>query len=371
MTTVEVRNLRWIGVITWLVVGLPSATWLIENHQIATPSGIAWTAFILLFVVFLRGEALPLCPTGAKVWLIAAQTVCVLGGIYARPDVGAKFQPILFVIIAGQLGRFPARVAFTWIAVQTALYGAIIWRDHDSVVAVVAAYAVFQLFAVISVQIAHRELAARQQLAAANAELKVATGLLDLSSRTSERLRIARDLHDLLGHHLTALSLNLEVASHLANGEAREAIDKSRSIAKNLLGDVRDVVSRLRDDEPADLGSALQSLKEVITVPALHLDVSPAIVVRDSATAQVALRAVQEIVTNAVKHSNARNLWLTVAQNDGTLSINARDDGDGSDHVVLGNGLRGMRERVEEAKGSIEISSMRGKGFSVEVRLPL
>ena len=84
--------------------------------------------------------------------------------------------------------------------------------------------------------VAHSEMEARKSLAEANAELRMTTELLEISSRTSERLRIARDLHDLLGHHLTALSLNLEVAGHLASGDAKEPIEKSKSIAKHLLG---------------------------------------------------------------------------------------------------------------------------------------
>ncbi len=87
--------------------------------------------------------------------------------------------------------------------------------------------------------------------------------------------------------------------------------------------------------------------------------------------AQVALRSVQEIVTNAVRHSGARNLWVTLATADHTLDIDARDDGEGTDQVRFGNGLRGIRERVEQARGSLEVSSMRGRGFSVHVRLPL
>ena len=121
-------------------------------------------------------------------------------------------------------------------------------------------------------RIAHREALARQALAETNAELKVTSGLLDISSRTEERLRIARDLHDLLGHHLTALSLNLEVASHLAAGEAKESIEKSQAITKQLLSDVRAVVSRLREDEPVDLATALNALRDVIATPSLHID---------------------------------------------------------------------------------------------------
>jgi signal transduction histidine kinase len=197
------------------------------------------------------------------------------------------------------------------------------------------------------------------------------SGLLDISSRTSERLRIARDLHDLLGHHLTALTLNLETASHLAGGEAREQIEKSKAIARHLLADVRSVVSRLRDEEPVDLSAALASLRGVVDSPLLHLDLPPELSVRDAHIAQIALRSVQEIVTNAVRHSGARNLWVTLGADEQTLDIAARDDGAGTDHVRFGNGLRGIRERVEGVRGSLEVSSMRGRGFSVHVQLPL
>ena len=86
----------------------------------------------------------------------------------------------------------------------------------------------------------------RHGLAAANAELEATRELLAQSVRLAERARIARDLHDLLGHHLTALSLNLEIASHKADGEARERIDTAQSVTKLLLGDVRGVVGALR-----------------------------------------------------------------------------------------------------------------------------
>ena len=72
-----------------------------------------------------------------------------------------------------------------------------------------------------------------------------------------------------------------------------------------------------------------------------------------------------------MRHSGARNLWVSLAANDGTLAIEARDDGEGVDHVRFGNGLSGMRERVAAARGAMEVSSMRGRGFRVNVTLPL
>ena len=320
--------------------------------------------FLVGFIVATQGE----CPPARRRIFAALQTIAALGAIAMVPH-GLKTEPILLVVIAGQLGGLALLPALAWIAAQTAVLVFIIQRYEGTVVPFTLSYLVFQLFAYFAVQIAHREASARVALAEANAELKVTSGLLDLSSRTEERLRIARDLHDVLGHHLTALSLNLEVASHLADGEAKESIVKSQAITKELLGDVRAVVSRLREDEPVDLATALNALRDVIATPSLHIDFEN-VAVSDPAVAQVVLRAVQEIVTNAVRHSGARNLWLRLSSSDHTLDVDARDDGAGTDTIEFGNGLRGIRERVEQVNGSLEVSSMRGRGFSVHISLP-
>ena len=91
-------------------------------------------------------------------------------------------------------------------------------------------------FALATTLLAERERAAREELARANAELIATRALMVESSRASERLRISRDLHDTLGHHLTALSLQLDVASRLADGRAAEHIQQAHAIARLLLG---------------------------------------------------------------------------------------------------------------------------------------
>jgi signal transduction histidine kinase len=359
------RRLHVIGLVTWAIVALPP----LFQGELSEPRSRIWLTGVFTFLVFFILARIPYCSERAGLLLAAAQGVAALVACSASSKAG--FEGILLVIVAGQLGGLPFRRSLTWIVVQSLLLGAVYATFADHYVFVTLAYFTFQLFAVYTVNVAHSEAEARQELAAANAELQVAAGLLDINSRASERLRIARDLHDLLGHHLTALSLNLEIASHVVEGEAKEVIETSRSIAKSLLSDVRGVVSRLREDEPLDLAAALATLPSVITTPALHLDIAPGIAVRDPALAQTALRAVQEIVTNAVRHSDARNLWVSLGTANGTLVINARDDGEGVDHVVFGHGLLGMRERVAAAGGTMEVTSMRGEGFRVEVRLPL
>jgi len=363
------RNLTFVGIATWVVVVIITVGWEIRSRAfLLTPSGLAWAALMVAFLVFFIAATWAECPPLKRIILCALQTFAALGAM-ALMTRGDKMEPILLVIIAGELGSLPFLPAMGWLAAQTAAFIFLI-RGGGGVIPFTLAYLVFQLFAYFAVQIAHREAHARQELAETHAELRVTSGLLDISSRTEERLRIARELHDLVGHHLAALSLNLEVASHLTSGEAKESVEKSQAITKKLLTDVREVVSRLREDEPVDLTAAVGALRDVIATPALHLDVGN-VAVTDSAIAQIALRTVQEIVTNAVRHSGARNLWLRLASVDHTLEIDARDDGSGTDQIQFGNGLRGIRERVEAVNGSMEVSSMRGAGFSVKVMLPI
>jgi signal transduction histidine kinase len=211
---------------------------------------------------------------------------------------------------------------------------------------------------------------AKDELACANAELHATQALLIDGSRGAERLRIARELHDLLGHHLTALSLNLEVASHLTNGEARTHVEKSQQLTRLLLGDVRAVVSELRQDGCFDLARALRTLTHEMPVPRVHLDLPDELCIDDPVRAHILLRGAQEIITNCARHSGAENLWLGLLRNGDGIALTARDDGRGSPSVKPGNGLNGIRERVEAAGGALKIDGASG-GFKLEVWLPL
>jgi len=134
-----------------------------------------------------------------------------------------------------------------------------------------ASTAVFQVFAVLMVETSLRERRLHEELAETNEELARAQGRLAESSRVAERLRISRDLHDLVGHQLSALAVNLEVASHLATGPAGESVARSRTIAKDLLHDVRQVVGQLREAR-AELRDALQDMADAVPSPQVHLD---------------------------------------------------------------------------------------------------
>ena len=219
--------------------------------------------------------------------------------------------------------------------------------------------------------VARQQAQAREEQRRLNAELRATRALLAESSRMSERLRISRELHDLLGHHLTALSLNLEVAGHLAEGKALDHVRQSHTLAKLLLTDVREAVSEMREERGIDLTNALRVLVEGVPALNVALDLPDRLQIEDPERAQVLLRCAQEIITNCVRHAGASHLTLRLTQDETGIVLAAKDNGRGCEQAVPGNGLRGMRERLSAYGGQVDIITAPGQGFSLTVRIPL
>ena len=328
----------------------------------------AYAAFSLVFWFTAKmGEKL------SRAWLMLSlivETALVLLMINA---ICNGYEGALLVVVAGQLApMFSLPVSLSWVGGQTLLMGFVI-RSHFSLeiaLALSVSWLGFQVFTVLMSQAATREAIARNELAKLNAELSATQQLLVDSSQVAERMRIARELHDLVGHHLTGLSLNLEVASHLTQGKAQEHIQTAQSVTKLLLQDVREVVNSLRGEDSFDLGRAIRTLTNDIPKPRIHLDVPEDLGIYDPVRAETILRCVQEIITNAVRHSGAQNLWIESIKTADGVEIRARDDGRGVKHLKPGNGLTGMRERVEQIGGQLEIVSVPSTGFCLRARIP-
>jgi signal transduction histidine kinase len=291
----------------------------------------------------------------------------------------------------------PLAGAAAWIVAQTALYTVPILGEHGTADAATlgGAFLGFQLFALYASHTADRERRGREALARVNAELLATRRMLEESSRNAERLRIARDLHDVLGHHLTALSLHLEAARHAGPEESRRAVETARGIAGELLAEVRQVVGRLRDERPVDLPAALAALAAGVDRPRVHLVIPDRFRgVTDPDHARALLRCAQEMLTNAIRHSRAENLWLELREGVDGIDLTARDDGVGAlsrdgigalsgggvDAVDAaggsagrpggGLGLAGMRERLERLGGRLAVESVADQGFRVTAWLP-
>lgn len=208
----------------------------------------------------------------------------------------------------------------------------------------------------------------RSEAVALNLELKAAQDRLAQMSRQSERLRIARDIHDLLGHQMAALLLHLEVASHKTDGAALETVKQCQAVAKAMLGDLRNAVSELRDT-PFDFRSALDSMLARIPQLEITLDLQGDVVVSDAQTAEILLRCIQEALTNTLRHAWARHCHIRLYTEDARLLLEISDDGIGPAQIVPGNGLKGMRERLQQLAGQLRWQNRNGS-FVLEASLP-
>jgi signal transduction histidine kinase len=203
----------------------------------------------------------------------------------------------------------------------------------------------------------------------ANAELRATHVLLAESTRMAERLKISRDLHDAIGHSLTSLTVHLDVAERLTHGDGAKHVQCARQLAGALLSEVREVVSQIRI-QPIDLRATLQSLTEGLAALRVNLLVADDLNALDAVRADAILRCVQELITNTLRHAQARELLVEIRQSEaGGVLIRARDDGRGGENVE-GHGLSGMRERFESLGGRLSISSAPGHGFSVDGYIP-
>jgi signal transduction histidine kinase len=374
------QQLRYAGLFTWACLGIPMIwePWYFdERGGLGRLDLLAWRVsyFVFGLCYWLITQRLDIRSfrRPVEIWLLLVLTAAAIGVSYfSESGLGS----ILLMLVAGVLPwLLPMRIGVGWLVLQHSALVPVFARvpDYQPLDAVLQAalYVGVSSFVFVTSFVARQQAEAREEQRRLNAELRATRALLAESSRLTERMRISRELHDLLGHHLTALSLNLEVASHLSSGRAQENVRQAQSLARLLLSDVREAVSQLRGDDALDLREALERLVEGVPGLEVELDLPAGVRIEDPARAQVVLRCAQEIITNTVRHSGARRLAIVVdGDDDGGVRVRASDDGRGADAPDLGNGLRGMRERLAQFGGTMRIDTARGRGFSLELWLP-
>jgi len=359
------------GALTWAVAGVPMLLSLASGGVVWNGSVVGWCVAYVAFGVAFAGTTSEAHGPSVRVTGLVVQSLAAL----VVAGLGASgFEGALLCVVAGQAPLLVGnRVALGVVLAQTAGMLAVHLEMRGNVRGAylsTAAYAAFQLFAFGASRLAASESLARQELARVNAELLATQELFADSTRTAERLRIARELHDALGHHLTALSLQLELAKNVVVGRAEEPVHQAHALTKELLGELRTVVGAMREEEPIDLAHALRTLVTGIPGPRVHLDI-PASLRVEPALAHTIFRCAQEALTNALRHADARNVFLAIEERDGTILVVARDDGRGAALVTAGHGLRGLRERIEGMGGQVEILSQPGEGVTLRALLPL
>jgi len=216
------------------------------------------------------------------------------------------------------------------------------------------------------------------RLGEANEQLHVQAAEIGELAKAQERNRIARDIHDVLGHYLTVVHVQLEAAKTLFKREpetARAAILKAQALTREGLSEVRRSVSLLRDSPSTErpLLAAIEKLASECKADGIHA----AVRLRGTPRAlpepvEITLyRAAQEALTNVRRHARASKLDIELAFASGSgIRLRVEDDGVGSDLLNQGFGLVGLRERAESVGGTMSVRSALGGGFTLEIELP-
>lgn len=351
--------------LTWLAVALAL------SDNVAGPLTLAWTLMgvFLLSALLARPGADASRPYGAL--LLATQVACGLGLVVIDPRSGTT--PVLLVVVAAQLGMgWPLRTCLlVLLLVDLALY--LILREathHGRAVFTVLVYAGFQGFALLVGHYARTAEKARDALALVNADLLATRALLADSARDNERLRVARELHDVAGHKLTALKLNLRALAVDPALATRDEVRIAQQLSSELLDDIRGVVQAIRDTRGLDLDTALRALAAPLPRLQLELRIDDAVRVTDPAQAETVLRLVQEALTNAARHAGASRVSVAIVRAGSGIELTIEDDGTVRGPLREGNGLAGMRERVAAARGRFDLGRTDIGGLRIHASLP-
>lgn len=241
-------------------------------------------------------------------------------------------------------------------------------------------FALVLVFVLLMVGAILNERQSRDRLVLANDRLRRYALLAENQATLQERNRIAREIHDSVGHALTAQSIQLEnVAMWLHNSppRAEDHLQKARSLGKDALQNVRQSVATLRQQplQGKNFPSALQTLLEEFE-RTTGIQMTFTIYLKQSVPTELAIalyRIVQEATTNIAKHSNATAAELTLEESLTQLKLSIRDNGQGfePDRNTTGFGLQSMRERTEALNGSFQLQSQPSGGCTIQVVLPL
>ena len=326
-----------IAVATALFVGLywsllPPAAWLKRL-------GEAWVL-----------AALALMPAIATIVLVAG----------APKSFAALF--VYFVVVCGML--LPERIAVAVIAATTLAVGiaAAAWGASGGQVAAL----------VLTTLALGVMMSAFGRIARGNRELRAARHELARLAVSEERVRIARDVHDLLGHSLSVIALKSELAGKLVERDPRSAaaeLADIQAVSRDALSEVRSAVLGYRS---LRLDEALEGAKAALAAAGIDYRVDGGEVAVSAEVEAVLAWAVREGATNVVRHSNAEHCDIRIRRNRDSAAVEVDDDGSALDSAGRdGSGLAGLAERAKGVRGRLEAGAKPEGGFRLCLTVPV
>jgi len=352
---------------------------------------LRWVVIILLAAIAVVQARAP--RGGSPRWKFHAYLgvygILVAALMFLQP--GWTMYPILYTTpVALAILALPAHQGVYWTAaftVATATSFAVGINLVEGLIALFL-YAVIYAFIGTFASVLARADAARRESQALLAELQEAHQQLQEYAQhaeemaiVQERNRLAREMHDTLGHRLTVAAVHLEGAQRLCASDAaraEEMIGTVREEVREALAELRSAVATLRAPIEADL-HLRRSLQRLIanfedaTGLTIHQALPDKMPPLPSAYHLAIFRTAQEALTNIQKHAGAKQVWLMLSSKDNAVSLLVGDDGQGVSLTGerAGFGLRGMRERAAQLGGELHLEPRKGGGTQVSFRLPL
>ena len=290
--------------------------------------------------------------------IVGATLILVVFTLRTPPQYGSLF--LYPVIMAG--AAFPWRRGVAAVVVLSVLAAVIELARGESITTSAG-----QLLNELLVGFAA---VAGRLLVEANRQLSQAREQIARLAVGEERLRFARDLHDLLGHSLSVIALKSELAGRLIKttpGLAANEVDDIEQVARDALREVRDAVAGYR--QPS-LSAELAGAREALTAAGIELRAEGEHMPLPPAVEAVLAWAVREGVTNVMRHSQAKRCTVRIFKKDGSAAVEVVDDGRGGTPEP-GSGLHGLRERVLERGGTLTAEPLPHEGFRLRVTVPL
>jgi len=290
--------------------------------------------------------------------VIASTVLLIVFTLRTPPQYGSLF--LYAVIMAG--AAFNWRIGLPTVFVLSVLAGAVELARGESITNSTGQL-LNELLVGVSAVAGRLLIQANQQLSMAREQIgRLAVG--------EERLRFARDLHDLLGHSLSVIALKSELAGRLIQttpGLAAHEVEDIEKVARDALREVREVVAGYR--QPT-LAAELAGAGEALTAAGIEFRVDQDHAALPPAVEAVLAWAVREGVTNVMRHSQAKRCAIRIINQDGHATVEVVDDGRGG-APQAGSGLQGLEERVVERGGTLVAEPLPHEGFRLRVTLPL
>jgi two-component system sensor histidine kinase DesK len=371
--------------ITWIVVSGFSLYIMWESGQFS----LIYIIFTLLLCLVFFGlwtyitkdnEA---ASHSIKIWSAAILLYFVIIAIYFTiPVTFVAIFMVIFSAVTRHFMSFRSAVLITPLLALPLYFIYTFYWQRNGVIINTFLYWTFNLFALVMVNTSLREREARLEAELTTRQLEATQALLNEAVKQGERVRIARNIHDLLGHHLTALTIHLQVASRKSEGDVKDSVEQCHQLARLLLSDVREAVSDIRDKSKLDLEASIFSMLNKLPKLSFSLDIDKNIQIEDIQIADAIIKAVQETITNTLKHAQGKTISVSLnyaACDDDVrkpnnqckqLLVDISNDGKMPKNIEQGNGLTGIKERLAALQGKVKFKIDAGK-FHTQLVIPV